>query len=124
MQPLERSERRSRLGFAGEPVPCIQCDRREVGLAWGDYCTICRKARERRAGAVAQRVAIGGAAVLAAYLIWASPNELLPRIFAAASVLLAYVILRRLVARAVLDFFTPDKIRADRPTDERTKDES
>jgi hypothetical protein len=85
---------------------------------------VCRELREKRAGAVAQRVAIGGAAVLAAYLIWASPNELLPRIFAAASVLLAYVILRRLVARVVLDFFTPDMARADGPKDPSTEDES
>jgi hypothetical protein len=95
-----------------------------VGLAWGDYCTICREERERRAGVLARRIAIAGAGLLAAYLIWDSPNELLPRVFAAVSVLLAYVVLRRLVARAVLDFYTPEKIRTDRPTDRRTEDDS
>lgn len=98
------SEPRSRLGYAAEPVPCVQCDRREVGLAWGEYCSVCRRERERRAGRIAQRIAIGGALLLAAWLIWRTPNAFLARLFGAASVLLLYVILRRIVARMVLEY--------------------
>jgi hypothetical protein len=97
-------ETRSRLGYAGEPVPCVQCDRREVGLAWGEYCTVCRQRRERRAARIAQRVAIGGALLLAAWLIWRTPDAFLPRLFGAASVLLLYVILRRIVGRVVVEY--------------------
>jgi hypothetical protein len=53
---------------------------------------------------VARRVAIAGAVILAGYLIWRSPNQLLPRIFAAASVLLLYVVLRRIVSRVLLEY--------------------
>jgi hypothetical protein len=81
----------------------VQCDRREVGLAWGDYCSVCREERSRRANRLAQRVGIAGAGLLAAWLIWRTPNQLLPRIFAAASVLLLYVVLRRLVSRVAMD---------------------
>ncbi len=97
------SGRRSPLGFAGDPVPCVQCERREVGLAWGDYCSVCRAERERRANRVARRVGIAGAAVLAGWLIWRTPNEFVPRLFAAASVLLLYVVLRRVAARVALE---------------------
>jgi hypothetical protein len=92
----------------------VQCDRREVGLAWGEYCTVCRAERERRANRVAQRVGIVGAVLLAAYLIWRSPNQLTPRIFAAASVVLVYVVLRRIVSRVVLDLMPGKQARRER----------
>lgn len=74
-----------------------------MGLAWGDYCSVCRAERERRANRVARRVGIAGAAVLAGWLIWRTPNEFVPRLFAAASVLLLYVVLRRVAARVALE---------------------
>ncbi len=97
-------ETRSRLGYAGEPVPCVQCDRRELGLGWGEYCSVCRERRERHAARIAQRVALGGALLLAAWLIWRTPDAFLPRLFGAASVLLLYVILRRIVGRVVVEY--------------------
>jgi predicted PurR-regulated permease PerM len=81
----------------------VQCERREVGLAWGEYCSVCREERSRVANRIARRVAIAGAVLLAAWLIWRTPNQLVPRIFAAASVLLLYVVLRRLVSRLAMD---------------------
>ena len=105
------SETRSRLGFAGEPVPCVQCERREVGLAWGEFCSVCRKERERRAGRIARRIAIGGALLLAAWLVWRTPNAFLPRLFGAASVLLLYVILRRIVGPMALEYLPKERER-------------
>jgi len=96
--------KRSPLGFAADPVPCIQCNRRERGLAWGDFCSVCRAEREREAKRLGSRLGILGAGALAAYLIWTTPNELAPRIFAAASVLLVYVIIRRFVSKLRYEF--------------------
>jgi len=108
--------KRSPLGYAADPVPCVQCDRRERGLAWGDFCTICRAEREREAKRVGSRIGILGAAILAAYLIWQTPNELLPRIFAAASVLLLYVIIRIFVSKLRYEF-APRRPKEGGPTD-------
>ncbi|MGE0555304.1 MAG: hypothetical protein AB7R55_17880 [Gemmatimonadales bacterium] len=108
--------KRSPLGYAADPVPCVQCDRRERGLAWGDFCTICREEREREAKRVGSRIGILGAAILAAYLIWQTPNELMPRIFAAASVLLLYVIIRVFVSKLRYEF-APRRPKAGRPAD-------
>jgi len=67
---------------------------------------------------LAQRVAIGGSLVLAAWLVWRTPNEFLPRLFGAASVLLLYVILRRIVSRVILEYLPKETGGpSDRPTD-------
>jgi len=104
MLRLNSSGSGSRRGFGGNPVPCVQCDRREVGLGWGEYCSVCREERRREANAKAQRVAIVAAVLMAAYLIWRTPVALGPRIFAAASVFLVYLIIRRVVSRLLMDY--------------------
>jgi len=109
--------KRSPLGFAADPVPCVQCDRRERGLAWGDFCTICRAEREQEAKRIGSRIGIIGAGVLAAYLLWTTPNELYPRIFAAASVLLVYVIIRVFVSKLRFEF-APRRPKDDPPAAE------
>ncbi len=96
---------RSPLAPGGDPVPCVQCDRREAGLSWGDFCSVCRRERARRADRLAQRLAIVAALVLAAYLlIWRTPIHFAQRLFAAASVLLVYLVIRRIVSRLLQEF--------------------
>jgi hypothetical protein len=95
---------RSLLGRAGEPVPCIRCDRREVGLAWGDYCEVCREERNGRANRAARRAALLGAALIGIFLLRQGLVDFKARLFAGASVLLVYVILRRLVSRGMLEY--------------------
>lgn len=101
---------RSPLGLEPELVPCVQCERRERGLAWGDFCTICREERRRYAERVAQRYAIGAALVMAAWLLWRTPPAMTQRIFGGVSILLVYVIVRRLVSRLIQEF-RPKEIR-------------
>lgn len=101
---LGNSGTRSPLGLAPEAVPCVQCDRRETGLAWGDFCAVCREARRRKADRIGQRYAIVAAVVMAGYLIWQTPPTLTLRIFAAASVLLVYLIVRRTVSRLLQEY--------------------
>lgn len=110
MLRLNNSATTSRLGLGADPVPCVQCDRREPGLSWGDYCHVCKEERRRKAGRTGQRYAIVAAGLLAAWLIWQTPPALTQRIFAAASVLLTYVIVRRFVSR-ILEEFMPKELR-------------
>jgi hypothetical protein len=100
----------SLLGRAGDPVPCVRCDRREVGLAWGDYCSVCREERDRQANRVARRAGLIGAGALGAALLLQGLVDFKARLFAGASVLLVYVIIRRLVSRGVLEYL----VRQDR----------
>jgi hypothetical protein len=94
----------SPLGRVGDPVPCVKCGRREVGTAWGDYCPVCREERNARANRIAARVALIGAALMGAGLWLQGLVDFKARLFAGASVLLTYVILRRLVSRGVLEY--------------------
>ena len=57
--------------------------------------------------------------LLGFYLIWKSPNAFGPRIFAAASVLLVYMIIRRLVTRLVLEYMPKRDQKVDVGGDER-----
>ena len=66
MLRLNTSASASQLGLGGDPVPCVQCERREIGLAWGDYCSVCKEERRRIANGRAQRAAIVAAVLLAA----------------------------------------------------------
>ena len=111
MLRLHTSGTRSPLGSAGSPVPCVQCDRREPGLAWGEFCSVCREARRRRADRLAQRWAIVAALGLAAWLLWNTPVTFTQRLFAAASVLLVYVVVRRLVSRLLQEFMPKEMKR-------------
>ena len=92
------------LGRGADPVPCVKCDRREVGLSWGDYCSVCREEQEGAANRIARRVAVIGAALLGASLVWQGLPDLKARLFGAVSAVLVYLILRRLVSRGVLEY--------------------
>ena len=98
----------------GPEVPCIQCQRRERGLAWGDYCNVCRGEREAKANRRARRVALIGAALMAAWLLFRLPAAFTPRLFGGLAVLLVYVVLWRGVSRVALEFM---------PREERGDDE-
>jgi len=119
---------RSLLGSEPE-VPCVQCDRRERGLAWGDYCSVCKEERRRRANRPARLLSAIAAVLMGAWLTWRTPARLGPRMFAAASVVLTYVVVRRIVFRAAMEFLprvsgdggqgAGDRPRPTPPTDER-----
>ena len=95
---------RSRLAQPGDPVPCIKCDRREPGLSWGDYCSVCREELDKKASSIARRAAILGALIMGASLFFQGLTDFKSRLFGAASVLLVYLIVQRVVSRAVLEY--------------------
>lgn len=102
--------RTSLPGLEPTKVPCVQCNRREYGLSWGDYCSLCREERLVKAERTAKRVAIAGAALMGGWHLWRTPPDLTQRIFAAASVLLVYLVVRRLVSRLLLEYL-PKELR-------------
>lgn len=95
---------RSPLGRNAEPVPCVRCDRREPGLGWGDYCSVCRAEQEGAANRIARRIALLGAGLMGASLVWQGLPDFKARLFGAASAVLVYLILWRIVSRAVLEY--------------------
>jgi hypothetical protein len=103
---------RSPLGRAAEPVPCVRCDRREPGLAWGEYCSVCREERDKAANRVARRIAILGAALMGFGLFRQGLVDFKTRVFGAAAVVLVYLILRRLVSRGILEYRRSQDVRA------------
>lgn len=100
-----RSGLKSPPGLADEGVPCVRCDRRELYLAWGDFCSVCQAEREARANRIGRRIAILGAALMGVGLYARGLANFSTRLFGAASIVLVYLILRRLASRVVLDFF-------------------
>ena len=102
-------------GMDPAKVPCVQCDRREYGLSWGEFCSLCREERRVRADRIAQRAAVGAAVVMAAGIFWQTAAQLNQRIFGAVSVVLVYFIVRRFVSRLVQEFWP----KANRPSEEK-----
>lgn len=98
------SVNRSPLGLEPEAVPCVQCDRREPGLPWGEFCRVCREERRRRADRAARRYAVGAALILGAWLLWTTPPTMPERIFGAVSILLVYVIVRRAISLLMQEY--------------------
>lgn len=98
------SVNRSPLGLPPELVPCVQCDRRQAGLPWGEFCTICREERRRKAERAARRYAVVPALILGVWLLWYTPPRMTERIFGAVSTLLVYLIVRRIISRLMQEY--------------------
>lgn len=88
----------SRAGWPTE-APCIDCGKRTEGLLLGERCPMCQVRRERRAGRLAGRIALGAAALMAAYLVWRPlPGGMAGRVYAGAAVLITYLLVRKIAA--------------------------
>lgn len=94
---------RSSLG-SGAEVPCVQCERRERGLAWGELCTVCRRERERRARRVARYVSGAAGLLTAIWVAFRVPAQLTQRIYAGIAVLAVYALVRKIVFRVAVEF--------------------
>ena len=93
---------RSLLGPAD--VPCVLCDRRERGLTWGDYCSACKKARQHKASRIARKASAVAALIMAVWLLIRVPPQLTPRVYAAVTVIVVYVVVRKIVWQVAMEF--------------------
>jgi hypothetical protein len=97
----------SRAGWPTE-APCIDCGKRTEGLLLGQRCPMCQVRRERQAGKVAGRVALGAAVLMAAYLAWRPfPGGTPGRVYAGVAVLITYLLVRK-IATIVAIQMLPD----------------
>ena len=91
------------LSRGGLPeVPCARCERRVVGLAWGDLCPQCRAERSRRASRIANRISLAATLLMGVYVALTMPHDPMARIYGAIAVL-AYIIVRRIASRVAME---------------------
>jgi hypothetical protein len=92
------------LSRGGLPeVPCARCERRVVGLAWGDLCPPCRAERSRRASRIANRISLAATALMGLYVAFRMPSDPMARVYGAVAVLATYIIVRRIVSRVAME---------------------
>ena len=92
------------LSRGGLPeVPCARCERRVVGLAWGDLCPQCRAERSRRASRIANRISLAAALLMGVYVALTMPHDPMARIYGAFAVLATYIIVRRIASRVAME---------------------
>jgi hypothetical protein len=92
------------LSRGGLPeVPCARCERRVIGLAWGDICPQCRAERSKRASRLANRISLAATLLMGLYVAFSIPPEPMARTYGAIAVLATYIIVRRIVSRVAME---------------------
>ena len=92
------------LSRGGLPeVPCARCERRVIGLAWGDLCPQCLAERSRRASRIANRISLAATLLMGLYVAFSMPPDPLARIYGAVAVLATYIIVRRVASRVAME---------------------
>jgi hypothetical protein len=92
--------------LAGLPeAPCARCGR-HARIQWGELCPICYGEREEQAGKYARWISIAAAVLVGVYAVLRIPAE--RRYYAAISVLVVYVIVRRIAGRLAMEFLPRD----------------
>ena len=92
------------LSRGGLPeVPCARCERRVVGLAWGELCPECRAERSGRAvphrqSHLPRRDGADGAV----RRLPLAPDPM-ARVYGAVAVLATYIIVRRIASRVAME---------------------
>ncbi len=85
-------------------VPCARCGERVQGLAWGDLCPDCTRARKRRANRISSIISLAGTALTAAYVSYRLPPSPNARIYGVVLVVAVYIIIRRIATRVAMEF--------------------
>lgn len=85
-------------------VPCLRCERRVVGLGWGDLCADCLRERRRRASRLARRISLPATLLMAAWVFLAMPRDPGLRVYGGIAVLATYVIVNRIVHHVAMEY--------------------
>jgi hypothetical protein len=90
------------LGASPE-VPCVRCGRRVAGLPWGEHCSECGRELSRRAGRLANRIALAATVLMGLYVAYSMPPQPMARLYGAIAVVATYIIVRRVAGRVALE---------------------
>jgi hypothetical protein len=88
-------------GFA--EVPCARCGTFTPGLQFGELCPDCFKRRSTRANRLSRLISLAATALFAAYVSFRIPPTPKARMWAVISVVLVFLIVRRVVKRVAMD---------------------
>ena len=92
------------LSRGGRPeVPCPRCERRVIGLAWGELCPQCLAERSKRATRLANRISLAATLLMGLYVAFRMPPDPMARIYGAVAVLATYIIVRRISSRVAME---------------------
>ena len=84
-------------------VPCARCETRIAGLGWGELCPRCRAERAVRANRLASRISLPVTLLVGLYVLLRMPVFPLARIYGAITVLITWVVVRKIVQRVALE---------------------
>jgi hypothetical protein len=85
-------------------VPCARCGARVSGIDFGEWCPACAGARDQRARKLAHRISIGGAVLVALYVLLFVPRFGLAQAYGWISVVATLMIVRRVTFRVAREF--------------------
>lgn len=88
-------------------VPCVRCQERVAGLAWGERCPRCREERKRRASRIARRISLVAALLVAIGMGLRGPVTEDSRIYIGIGVLATFLLVRMIALRIAMEFL-PD----------------
>ena len=92
------------LSPSGWPeVPCAVCGTRVAGLQWGELCPACRTLRLRRANRIASRISVPATLLVGLYVAFRMPSFPLARMYGVISVLVTYIVVRKVVQKVALE---------------------
>jgi hypothetical protein len=84
-------------------VPCARCGTRIAGLGWGELCPKCAAERAARANRLARRISLPATLLVGVYVLLRMPAFPLARIYGAITVLITWVVVRKIVQRVALE---------------------
>jgi hypothetical protein len=91
--------------LSGRPeVPCVKCERRVPGLAWGELCPDCLAERKRRASRLASRISLAATVLMAAYVAIRVTAAPMARLYGGIAVLATYIIVRRIATQVAMEY--------------------
>lgn len=88
-------------------VPCAACGTRVRGLAWGEICPDCRARRDSRATRLARRISLPATLLVGLYVALRVPLSVpLARIYGVLAVLVTYIVVRKVVHRVAMEWYS------------------
>ena len=83
-------------------VPCVECGKFVAGINFVERCPECLERRQKRAGWIASRAAVGATIVCAIWIFVHLPQSGIGRWYAGVGIAATYLLVRVIVKRFVM----------------------